>query len=123
MMTPILNGEANEAILRYNTCQMSTRSLIECCNGLLKMIFRCLFKQRVLHYKPDVCSKIINACTVLHNICIHDNIPIPEGEGDLLDFACNDVDPICESEIGAANRNPELSAGRVRNSLIRRYFS
>ncbi|XP_018363950.1 PREDICTED: putative nuclease HARBI1 [Trachymyrmex cornetzi] len=123
MMTPMLNDEQNDAILRYNTRQISTRSLIECCNGLLKMRFRCLFKHRVLHYKPDFCSKIINACTVLHNMCIHDKVPVPEGEGDLLDFAWDDVDPIREPDIGAANRNPELSAGRrVRDNLIRRYF-
>nr|CAI5848324.1 unnamed protein product [Callosobruchus analis] len=38
---------------------------------------------RVLHYGPETASQIINACAVLHNICIANNVEEPElGEGD-----------------------------------------
>lgn len=124
MMTPIVVDNPNIAIRRYNDRQKSTRSLIERCNGLLKMRFRCLLKHRVLHYRPDVCSKIINACTVLHNMCIHDNVPPPEGQDEVLDFGMNVMDNINEPEIAIINRNHELTAGRrIRNNLIRQYFS
>lgn len=126
MMTPVMDNELNVATTRYNDQQKSIRSFIERCNGLLKMRFRCLLKHRVLHYRPDVCSKIINACVVLHNMCIHDNVPIPtfEVEDEVLDFGMNVMDGVNELEIDKAGRNHELTVGRrIRNNLIRQYFS
>ncbi|XP_018311535.1 putative nuclease HARBI1 [Mycetomoellerius zeteki] len=126
MMTPVMDNELNIATRRYNNQQKSIRSFIERCNGLLKMRFRCLLKHRVLHYRPDVCSKIINACVVLHNMCIHDNVPIPtlEIEDEVLDFGMNVMDGVNELEIDRAGRNHELTVGRrIRNNLIRQYFS
>lgn len=122
MMTPIMEDGLNIPARRYNDQQKSTRSLIERCNGLLKMRFRCLLKHRVLHYQPQMCSNIINACTVLHNMCITDNMPLPEFEADeLLDFG---MDGENEPGIDIANRNPELAVGRrIRNNIIRQYFS
>ncbi|XP_071652224.1 putative nuclease HARBI1 [Temnothorax longispinosus] len=124
MMTPIINNDPNIATRRYNDLQMSTRSLIERCNGVLKMRFRCLLKHRVLHYQPDVCSKIINACTVLHNMCIQDNMPLPEAEDEVLDCGQDGIEDVNEPGIDMLNRNHELIAGRrIRNNLIRQYFS
>lgn len=40
-------------------------------------MFRCILKHRFLHYHPEKATKIINACTVLHNICITNNILLP----------------------------------------------
>ncbi|XP_029178453.1 putative nuclease HARBI1 [Nylanderia fulva] len=126
MMTPIMDNNLNIATRRYNDRQKSTRSLIERCNGVLKMRFRCLLKHRVLHYRPDVCSKIINACTILHNMCIHDKVPLPDEafEDEVLDFGMlNVMDGVNEPGINL-NRNIELIAGRrIRNNLIRHYFS
>lgn len=119
-MTPITRqADLTNAMLRYNNAQTRTRSLIERCNGLLKMRFRCLSKNRVLHYQPVMCSKIINACVVLHNMCIANRVPMPEDDDedeiDLELFA----DEVNEDE----NRNEELTAGRrARNALIRQYF-
>lgn len=39
--------------------------------GVLKNRWRCLIGHRVLHYHSDVAAKIINACCVLHNMCIN----------------------------------------------------
>lgn len=65
LLTPVMNAEPNSPEDRYNRAQRQIRSLIERTNGLLKSRFRCLLKHRVLHYKPDVASRIINACVVL----------------------------------------------------------
>lgn len=42
------------------------------------IFFRCLLKDRTLHYKPEKATAIINACVVLHNMCITYNIPMHE---------------------------------------------
>jgi len=123
-MTPVPNAVPGTPEFRYNTKQMKTRSLIERCNGLLKMRFRCLFKHRVLHYSPEVCSKIINACTVLHNMCVMRNIPAPhpDEEDEILDYGMyNDEVGQYEEQIRV---NPELTMGRrTRRLLIRNYFT
>ncbi|CAI6375972.1 unnamed protein product [Macrosiphum euphorbiae] len=79
LLTPFNNPVADVGQY-YNKMQMSTRSIIERCNGVLKMRYRCLLKHRFLHYHPEKCTKIINACTVLHNICITNNVPLPVEE-------------------------------------------
>jgi hypothetical protein len=49
----------------------------------LKARFRCCLKHRVLHYTPEMAGKIVNACVVLHNLCVDYNIPPPEGEEEI----------------------------------------
>lgn len=39
-------------------------------------------KDRTLHYKPEKASAIINACVVLHNMCIVHNVPEIDDEFD-----------------------------------------
>ncbi|CAH1995307.1 unnamed protein product [Acanthoscelides obtectus] len=39
-------------------------------SGVLKNRFRCLLKDRVLHYAPFRAGQIINATSVLHNMCV-----------------------------------------------------
>lgn len=60
LMTPIINAREGSPEAAYNNNHRRCRSLIERCNGLLKMRFRCLLKHRALHYTPPVASKIIN---------------------------------------------------------------
>lgn len=92
---------------------MSCRALIERCNGLLKMRFRCLLKHRVLHYTPQMACKITNACAVLHNMCI-ENIPFPQYDDDWQDDMFNQCNGDNEE---IANRvNPELAAGKQLRS-------
>lgn len=107
---------------------MSCRALIERCNGLLKMRFRCLLKHRVLHYTAEVASKIINACAVLHNICIENNVPLlydddNDQQDEWQDDMFNQEVPNNNEEV--ANRvNPDLAAGqRLRRRLIHNYFA
>lgn len=110
---------------RYNTQLCSARSLIERCNGLLKMRFRCLLKHRVLHYTPTMAGKIINACCVLHNMCIHNNIPEPDEEDENIDLGMYAM-PNNEMEVEEdqhPNRNPDLVEGRrLQQHIIRNYF-
>lgn len=40
---------------------------------MITFCYRCLLKDRVLHYRPKTASKIILACAVLHNLAIHFN--------------------------------------------------
>ncbi|XP_008178178.1 putative nuclease HARBI1 [Acyrthosiphon pisum] len=80
LLTPI-NDPVTDVEQYYNKIQMTTRSAVERCNGVLKMRFRCLLKHRFLHYHPEKCTKIINACTVLHNMCIIHNVELPVEEG------------------------------------------
>lgn len=122
-MTPISNPEPqpNSPEAAYNRGQQRVRSLIERCNGLLKMRFRCLLKHRVLHYTPIMASKIIKACVVLHNMCIAYNVPAPEEDEELLDAGV--VPHLHEGEPQRGN-NPELAAGRtMRANVIRSYFT
>jgi len=70
LLTPFSNPEDGSLESRFNNKFTSARSIVERAIGMLKGRWRCLCKQRMLHYKPTTASKIINACSVLHNICI-----------------------------------------------------
>ena len=79
LLTPVRpEPQENTSEYRFNIQHKRVRSLVERCNGLLKGRFRCCLKDRVLRYRPEVAGKIINACVVLHNLCIENNIPPPE---------------------------------------------
>lgn len=130
LLTP-LEGELpeNSPEWNYNAAQKRTRCLIERCNGVLKMRFRCLLKHRVLHYRPSVACRIINSCVVLHNMCIEYNTPMPENEdrGENHDFGIilnrNGPEENIEEHAAVGRVNPQLAAGRrARTQLINNYF-
>lgn len=77
LITPIGNLNTDDEI-RFNTVHSAARSIVERAIGVLKGRWRCLCKQRMLHYKPTVCVKIINACVALHNICLAFNDGLPQ---------------------------------------------
>ncbi|KAJ3640756.1 hypothetical protein Zmor_027299 [Zophobas morio] len=78
ILTPIRNPPENSPQHRFNVAHRRARSCIERCIGILKARFRCLIKERMLKYSPTKAGSIINACTILHNIMIHRNLPLPE---------------------------------------------
>lgn len=127
LLTPLSNVLPNTPEQAYNERQMSTRSIIERCNGLLKARFRCLLKHRVLHYSPEMASKIINTCVVLHNMCVHNNVAEPEQEeNDNIDFGMYDynLQNIDEIDVNAQRVNADLAAGRqAQRRIIRNYFT
>ena len=69
-MTPIPNTTPGSAEANYNEKHMKARVVIENTFGRVKNRWRCVNKDRVLHYKPLKCARIIQACCVLHNIGI-----------------------------------------------------
>ncbi|KAJ8917015.1 hypothetical protein NQ315_012933 [Exocentrus adspersus] len=84
LLTPIIpEPQPRTPERRYNNAHKTTRSIIERVNGVLKMRFRCLLKHRVLHYSPEMACRIINACVVLHNICIDQNDIEVDDNGEL----------------------------------------
>lgn len=130
MLTPVMGAVENSPEAEYNRKQMRCRSLIEQCNGLIKMRFRCLLKHRVLHYSPPTASKIINTCAVLHNMCITENVPLylENEDNEDFDFGIYHENNI-EIEENIPERNirrvdPDLAAGRNKQrQMIANYFS
>ncbi|KAI4469675.1 hypothetical protein MML48_1g02985 [Holotrichia oblita] len=70
LLVPLRNPNT-PAQVRFNNTFKTTRSCVECCIGILKGRFRCLLKDRILHYTPGNASRIVMACAILHNIVIH----------------------------------------------------
>jgi len=81
--------------------------------------FRCLLRYRTLEYTPEKAGQIINACAVLHNMCIQANIPLPPEPDEAImamedDINNEEMQPIPE---GRAVFN---EGQRVRNHLAAR---
>lgn len=125
-MTP-LEEPITEPEKRYNRAHRSTRTIIEHVNGLLKARFRCCSKYRVMHYHPEVASKIINTCCVLHNMCMDYKIPLDltfEDEIDYLDGLYINQDPADLEENETGRVLPILAeARRLQKTIIRRAFT
>ncbi|XP_041985333.1 putative nuclease HARBI1 isoform X1 [Aricia agestis] len=75
LMTPCANPEPGSPEEYYNTVHSTARNSVERTIGILKGRFRCLLVHRVLHYDPEMVSKIVIACCVLHNICNRAGLP------------------------------------------------
>ena len=79
-------------------------------------------KHRVLHYTPKKSGKIVNACVILHNMCILAKIPVPDMNDDNveeIDFGIINND---YPEDGTRRRNviPELvESRRIRDNIAR----
>lgn len=110
-MTPFRNPQAGTPEERFNAKFTSVRSTIERCNGVLKARFRCLLQHRTLHYAPLKAAKIVIACCILHNICIENNVEMPD-DSDVQDLedAIVDYEP---AAVDNRNINPDLFAGRA----------
>lgn len=126
MLIPNEEAEDGSPEADYNDCQTSTRNIIERVNGTLKMRFRCLLKHRVLHYKPETASKIINTCCALHNLCIQNNLPeVPPEDDDDEDIFHDGIFPNDIQQQVIDNQNISLlNKGReLRTRIVRQYFT
>lgn len=117
-MTPILgNHQVHSPEHRFNIRHKRARCTVERCIGVLKQRWRCLLKDRTLHYKPTRASKIIITCAVLHNLAIHNNVELPEYD--------NEEEEEDEDEETHEQEVEELlNAGRqTRQQLLDQYFT
>lgn len=121
LLTPINNPE-NVGEERYNNRHCSIRSLIERCNGVLKNRFRCLIRYRTLHYSPTMAGRIVNACCVLHNLCIENNIPeIDEHHPEEPDYGMYAVDINYNAVVPG---NVDLATARaLQQNIILNHFN
>jgi len=88
---------------------------------LLKILKLTLRVPPYLHYSPRTACKIINACAVLHNICIENNIPFPQYDDWQNDMFNQYIDD--NNEEIANKIDPELVANRqLWSRLIYIYF-
>nr|XP_026501076.1 putative nuclease HARBI1 isoform X2 [Vanessa tameamea] len=78
LMTPYNNPAPGSAEETYNELHTKARVIVENTFGRLKNRWRCLCKDRVLHYKPLKCAQIVTACSVLHNIALDLRVPAPQ---------------------------------------------
>ncbi|KAJ1518908.1 hypothetical protein ONE63_011480 [Megalurothrips usitatus] len=102
LQPPILDAAEGSREANFTTAHMITRSSVERAIGHLKSRFRCLNKHRTLHFDPEKSGKIVNACVVLHNMCV----------------AANDLDELEDEDDPEEiyeNRNAPVAAGPVLN--------
>ncbi|XP_055715853.1 putative nuclease HARBI1 [Phlebotomus papatasi] len=74
LMTPYPNTVEERHKMLYNRIHKRTRNVIERAFGVLKSVFRCVFKHRVLHYDPIRAAYIATTCFTLHNFLRINNI-------------------------------------------------
>lgn len=119
LMTPILNSEPGSQEDTYTRRHVQARSRIERCFGLLKARWRCMLRHRVLHYHPEMASKIINACCVLHNIALHASIP-PPSDMPAGSLEGSEDDAVHHSTSINDNQNELIRGRAMRSRLVSR---
>lgn len=117
LMTPIPHAPQGTPDSQYNHFQGRTKTCIDRCIAKLKGRWQCLHK-RPLHYTPQRAAKIINACAVLHNLCIQANLPDPEP------FIDSEPMPMMNelSEISDDNANDLYIGIEIRRQLAERIY-
>lgn len=72
------------------------------------IFFRCLHKTGgVLYRKPALACKIVVACAKLHNLCLVQNIRLPDNEVVAVD-----------QDVSVANVNEDLNAAQYRQQIV-----
>lgn len=113
-MTPILNAIEGSPEAIYTSIHGKTRAVVENTFGRLKNRWRCLSKDRTLHYTPERCAAIIMACSVLHNLAI--DFSIPEDIEEPVGQTTDNYDVVLQETV-----DDSLIQGRVlRNTLVDR---
>lgn len=69
-----------------------------------------------MHYKPEKATLIINACVVLHNICITFNIPENDCNFDEVDLGIHDDEDAINNEQNSDRHY--IQGQRQRNKII-----
>ncbi|XP_054283164.1 putative nuclease HARBI1 [Macrosteles quadrilineatus] len=117
LIKPFEHTEEGTPEFRFNQRHRQARAIVECSIGLLKNRFRCLLRDRTLHYYPPTAAKIINCCAALHNLCLRDNVPLLLNVDERL---VNDEDVPVVAQGNNANYRRALI---VRDRIVRNYFN
>ncbi|XP_046392800.1 putative nuclease HARBI1 [Ischnura elegans] len=121
LLTPLPNALPGTPEFSYTEAHCKTRSVVERLFGILKARWRCLLRDRVLHYQPAQASKIILTCAVLHNINLFHQIPLPEDEaimeeGENINLDVEELDePVAGDRLQIARR--------IQGGIIFQYFN
>lgn len=83
----------------------------------MKNRFRCLLKDRVLHYEPLKAGQIVNSVCVLHNMCVRANLALDDEE----EFQEDNIDDLAGDE-DVPPRNVLREGQQRRADLIDLYF-
>jgi hypothetical protein len=114
-MTPIEGADPQTPQGRYTRAHKTVRNCVERCIGVLKSYFRCLIKDRVLHYTPVTAAKIVYACAILHNILRMRNIV-----DDNIEIVYDHQRP--QDALIEAEENLLQQGRQMRNQVIFQYF-
>lgn len=120
LLTPLPHQQPGTPEYFYNEALCQSRSCVESTFGVLKSVFRCLNQERRLMYEPGLAGRIVNACAILHNMRIENQIAnnfIDEG---LREPAMNQRNLELDNE-GLPQRGVAL-AQRIRDRLIHQVF-
>ena len=82
--------------------------------GVLKGRFRAMLAARELHYSytPEKTTRMLNVCCMLHNVCIHYNVDLPE------EIPENDEEENYNVQLDfTENGNFETEATRIREEI------
>lgn len=97
----------------FNKRFLSARNSVERSFGVIKSRFRCISRQRVLHYSPERAAKIVYAIFAIHNMYTMGVEQFLDDADDLIERAENEEEN--GEEQHRRNRNEWHSIG----SLVR----
>ncbi|XP_063778843.1 TGF-beta receptor type-1 isoform X2 [Pseudophryne corroboree] len=112
LLTPLSNP-VGRAEKRYQETHIASRGVIERAFGVLKSRFQCLDTSGgALLYSPSKVCGMVNACCILHNICVANRLPVT----------------LRRSAFRRGNRSSALPVGMdegedSRQTLIQNYFA
>ncbi|KAJ2953840.1 hypothetical protein O0L34_g1469 [Tuta absoluta] len=121
LMTPIPHARQGTPESQYNHYHSRTKTCIDDCVKRLKGRWQCLHK-RPLHYTPQTAAKIINACAVLHNLCITADLPDPHLYVEPEQIVTGNTCLHTITEMTDANINDFYIGMEVRRQLAERIY-
>ncbi|XP_017481234.1 PREDICTED: putative nuclease HARBI1 [Rhagoletis zephyria] len=111
LMTPLAHKPKGSPQFRYNEALCKAHKPVERLFGIFKGTWRCLSQKRTLLYDPGFTGKVVNACAVLHNMGLGEQIHEPEEE-----------EPRTDS-IYISQGAPSSTAKRVQDRIIANFFT
>ncbi|XP_063788406.1 putative nuclease HARBI1 [Pseudophryne corroboree] len=100
----------------FNSALTATRQLVERTIGVLKGRFRVLHRTGGdIMYSPEMVSKIVVLCAILHNIAVRSRVELPQTE------ELPDEEPRVGWRVGGGSVS--WRGNQVRTRIVRDYFS